>query len=221
MVSFSTETSAPPSRPGGSLPLEVSHEIAIDALVSEWHLLIGCASILSNGLVPGAGATKRRAGSGLRTRFGSSGPDSGPSTQLQAEATVGDHRCIVPALWLAHRRRRAPYAAGDRVLQNASGRDRSGAVAHLGSYPGASLEARASTYSGAAQRAAVALEYLPGYAPVFRTVECILGYLKCGAKANCRTRGRGEPAYRVPRRPRSMQRCCALVVAWLRRTELL
>lgn len=71
-----------------------------------------------------------------------------------------------------------------------------------------------------ARRSAIALQYVPGYAPAFHTVEYIWESLKCGAMVNLRARGLVVPAYRAVRHARSMRRRSALVTVWRRQTEL-
>jgi transposase len=71
-----------------------------------------------------------------------------------------------------------------------------------------------------AQRSAIALEYLPAYAPELNPVECIWGYLKHHAMPNFCARDLGDLAHRARRHLRSMQRRSTLVCAFWRQAEL-
>ena len=65
------------------------------------------------------------------------------------------------------------------------------------------------------QRGALALEFLPAYAPELNPVECIWGYLKQHAMPNFCARDLGHLARRARRHLRSMQRRSTLVCATL------
>jgi transposase len=71
-----------------------------------------------------------------------------------------------------------------------------------------------------AQRGAIALEFLPAYAPELNPVECIWGYLKHHAMPNYCARNLGDLAHRARRSLRSMQRRSTLVCAFWRQAEL-
>lgn len=71
-----------------------------------------------------------------------------------------------------------------------------------------------------AQHGAIALEYLPAYAPELNPVECIWGYLKHHAMPNYCARELGDLAQRARRHLRSMQRRSTLVCAFWQQAEL-
>jgi len=71
-----------------------------------------------------------------------------------------------------------------------------------------------------AQRGAIALEFLPAYAPELNPVEYIWGYLKQHAMPNFCARDLGHLAHRARRHLRSMQRRSTLVYAFWRQAEL-
>ena len=71
-----------------------------------------------------------------------------------------------------------------------------------------------------AQCGAIALEFLPAYAPELNPVEHIWGYLKHHAMPNFCARDLGHLAHRARRHLRSMQRRSTLVCAFWRQAEL-
>ncbi len=71
-----------------------------------------------------------------------------------------------------------------------------------------------------AQRGAIALKYLPAYAPELNPVEYIWGYLKHHAMPNFCARDLGDLAHRARGQLRSMQRRSTLVCAFWRQAEL-
>jgi transposase len=71
-----------------------------------------------------------------------------------------------------------------------------------------------------AQRGAIALEYLPAYAPELNPVECVWGYLKHHAMPNYRAADFGDLKHRARRNLRSMQRRSKLVRAFWQQAEL-
>lgn len=70
------------------------------------------------------------------------------------------------------------------------------------------------------QRGAIALEYLPAYAPELNPVECIWGYLKSHAMPNFCAKDLGELRNAARSRLRSMQRRTTLVAAFWQQAEL-
>ena len=70
------------------------------------------------------------------------------------------------------------------------------------------------------QRGAIALEYLPPYAPELNPVECIWGYLKSHAMPNFCARDLPHLKSHASSRLRSMQRRSTLVTAFWRQAEL-
>ena len=70
------------------------------------------------------------------------------------------------------------------------------------------------------QRGAIALEYLPPYAPELNPVEYIWAYLKSHAMPNFCARDLGELRHHASSRLRSMQRRTTLVRAFWRQAEL-
>jgi transposase len=70
------------------------------------------------------------------------------------------------------------------------------------------------------QHGAIALEYLPAYAPELNPVECIWGYLKHHAMPNYCAEHLGELAHRARGHLRSMQRRTTLVRAFWQQAEL-
>ena len=71
-----------------------------------------------------------------------------------------------------------------------------------------------------AQRGAIALEFLPAYAPEMNPVECVWGYLKHHAMPNYCAQGLGDLAVRARRHLCSMQRRPTLVRAFWQQAEL-
>lgn len=71
-----------------------------------------------------------------------------------------------------------------------------------------------------AQRGAIALEYLPAYAPELNPVECIWGDLKHHAMPNYCAAVFGDLKRRARRNLRSMQRRSTLVQAFWKQAEL-
>ena len=71
-----------------------------------------------------------------------------------------------------------------------------------------------------AQRGAIALEYLPPYAPELNPVEYIWAYLKSHAMPNYCAKDLGELRHHAGGRLRSMQRRTTLVAAFWRQAEL-
>jgi len=71
-----------------------------------------------------------------------------------------------------------------------------------------------------AQRGAIALEFLPAYAPELNPVEYIWGYLKQHAMPNFCARDLGHLAHRARGHLRSMQRRSTLVCAFWRQAQL-
>jgi len=69
-------------------------------------------------------------------------------------------------------------------------------------------------------RGAIALEYLPAYAPELNPVEYIWGYLKHHAMPNFCARDLGDLKRRASSKLRSMQRRCTLVGAFWKQAEL-
>jgi transposase len=69
-------------------------------------------------------------------------------------------------------------------------------------------------------RGAIALEFLPAYAPEMNPVECIWGYLKHHAMPNYCASNLTDLAHRARRNLRSMQRRSTLVCAFWRQAEL-
>ena len=72
-----------------------------------------------------------------------------------------------------------------------------------------------------AQCGAIALEYLPAYAPELNPAEYIWGYLKHHAMPNYCARDLGDLAHRARRHLRSMQRRPTLVRAFWQQAQLL
>ena len=72
----------------------------------------------------------------------------------------------------------------------------------------------------AAQRGAIALEFLPAYAPELNPVECIWGYLKSHAMPNFCARDLTHLKRHASSRLRSMQRRSSLVTAFWKQAEL-
>jgi transposase len=70
------------------------------------------------------------------------------------------------------------------------------------------------------QRGAIALEYLPAYAPELNPVECIWGYRTHHAMPNHCAADFGAPKHRARRNLRSMQRRSKLVRAFWKQAEL-
>ena len=70
------------------------------------------------------------------------------------------------------------------------------------------------------QRGAIALEYLPPYAPELNPVECIWGYLKSHAMPNFCARDLAHLGRHASARLRSMQRRATLVTAFWKQAEL-
>lgn len=70
------------------------------------------------------------------------------------------------------------------------------------------------------QRGAIALEYLPPYAPDLNPVECICGYLKSHAMPNLCVRDLAHLGRHASSRLRSMQRRATLVRAFWQQAEL-
>lgn len=71
-----------------------------------------------------------------------------------------------------------------------------------------------------AQRGAIALEFLPAYAPELNPVEFIWGYLKQHAMPNYCAKDLSDLAHRARRNLRSMQRRSTLVYAFWQQAEL-
>lgn len=70
------------------------------------------------------------------------------------------------------------------------------------------------------QSGAIALEYLPAYAPELNPVECIWGYLKSHAMPNFCAKDLGHLKHTARSRLRSMQRRTTLVGAFWKQAEL-
>lgn len=154
-----------------------------------------------------------------RTNLGPSRPNSGPAIQLQLEAALGDCWSVLLARFyfrLHGGTIRTPQVIeflkalqatiGKRMLINW---DR--LQAHRSKLVRAHVEA---------QRGAIALEYLPAYAPELNPVEYIWGYLKHHAMPNFCARDLGDLAHRARGQLRSMQRRSTLVCAFWRQAEL-
>ena len=71
-----------------------------------------------------------------------------------------------------------------------------------------------------AQRGAIALEFLPAYAPELNPVECIRGYLKSQAMPNFCARDLAHLKQLASSRLRSMQRRSNLITAFWKQAEL-
>lgn len=70
------------------------------------------------------------------------------------------------------------------------------------------------------QRGAIAVEFLPAYAPEINPVECIWGYLKSHAMPNFCARGLQHLSAHARSRLRSMRRRPTLVKAFWKQAEL-